>query len=57
MTFEKFSILTPNDPKYAQVTSIRNLQYSKSLFGSKLQFKLSPTFIGEICTEIFWKDA
>ena len=53
--FENVWILTPNDPKYPQVTPTPNLQNKKVLSGLKLQFELFQTLIGQLCNEIFQK--
>ena len=55
--FENVWILTPNDPKYPQVTPTPNLQNRKPLLGPKLQFELSQALIGQLCNEIFEKQA
>ena len=46
--FESVWILTPNDPKYPQVTPTPNLKNKKPLSGPKLQFELSQALIGSL---------
>ena len=55
--FENVCILTPNDPKYPQLTPTPNLQNKISLSVSRLQFELSQALIGQLCNELFEKQA
>ena len=53
--FEKIRILTPNDPKYPQMTPTPHLQNQKALLGHKLQFELSWAEIDPFRNEILRK--